>query len=87
MKTCFIWIINHTDKKYSLLGTLDAEQKEEIVMLLNKFELNGHNIVIVPCDINISTNIQFNLPNDITEDYDFVAADDVISAYKLINIL
>lgn len=86
MDTYFIWIINRTNQRYALLGGLSAEQEIELVNIIRRHQENGVQVTRTTFNPNFSLNTQLNISGDITQDFTFVPANEVIEGQNFINI-
>ena len=86
METIFVWIMNHATQQYTLLGALSTEQELEIDKIINKINDNGGHVSRQSFDQNYSLNTQLNSLGDVTKDYQFVPANELIKGMQFINL-
>ncbi len=82
----FTWIVNHTDKKYTVIGAMSAEQEQNLVSLIaNLKKENGIDLNRSSFNMDVSFNEQQYSYEDI-KDFQFVPANELIKNYNFINI-
>lgn len=84
--TYFTWIINYTDKKYTVIGAMSANQEMKLVSLLTNLKKRGTDLNRLSFDEDSSLNEQLASFADDIKNFQFVPANELTGNYDFINI-